>query len=97
MTAHRCPSAKSQQRSGIRKRASGYLRRRRSSRPLSRLREPRFAHLPVMALSANRAACEKVFAPDEKQRLEVAVDTDVDVLPGPRAYEMQPFHGGPPV
>jgi hypothetical protein len=35
-----------------------------------------------------------MFAPDAQKRVEFAVDTDIDVLSGVRAHEMQPFHSG---
>ena len=61
-----------------------------------RLGKSRLTDLPLMALAANRTTRADRFAPDPQERLEFAVDPDVDVLPGVRANEMQPFHGGLP-
>ena len=47
-----------------------------------------------MTLTASRATRENVFAPDAQKRVEFAVDTDVNVLPGVGTDEMQPFHSG---
>jgi hypothetical protein len=41
-----------------------------------------------MALAANRTTRADLFATDPQERLEFAVDPDVDVLPGVWANEM---------
>ena len=46
-----------------------------------------------MPLAADRAAGQDPAAADAKQRLEFAIDANIDVLVGDRADEMQPFHG----
>jgi hypothetical protein len=53
-----------------------------------------FAHLPVVTLSAKRATRKHVVTPNAQQRFELAIDADVDVPPGARTNEMQPFHAG---
>ena len=53
-----------------------------------------FAHTPFMLLAASRASRANGAAANAQQRVELAIDPDVDVLTRCRADEMQMFHGG---
>ena len=58
--------------------------------------QPCLADLPFVALATSGATGEDMLAANPQQRLQFAVDADVDIAPGLGADEMQPFHGTAP-
>jgi hypothetical protein len=60
----------------------------------SRFSELSVSHMPCVALAAHRAWSAHLLVADAKQRPDLAVNSDVDFLPGIGADKVQPLHAG---